>query len=119
MNDDTLDTLATSGVEATFVPGHGDVGDARDVRAFREYLATLQTLVSNARAQGQSGEALADAVVPALRDEFGRWDSFEYLARRNVLDMEAELRGTKRIPEAQPVFGDESPDPLPGSRGNP
>jgi glyoxylase-like metal-dependent hydrolase (beta-lactamase superfamily II) len=47
---DTLDTLAKDEPDATFVPGHGDVGNAQDVIAFREYLATLRKLVSDAQA---------------------------------------------------------------------
>lgn len=64
---DTLDTLATNEVGSTFVPGHGDVGNAQDV------------------------------------DKYNRWDAFSYLARPNILEMEAELSGKKRIPQAQPT----------------
>ncbi len=100
---DTLDRLATSEASATFVPGHGDVGNAPDVVAFRGYLATLRKLVSDAQALRQSGEVLADAVTPALRGRYGRWEDFAPLARLNILAVEAELNGTKRLPQAQPV----------------
>jgi cyclase len=100
---DTLDTLAKDEPDATFVPGHGDVGNARDVMAFREYLATLRKLVSDAQAMRQSGEALADAVMPALSDKYSRWDYFKYLARLNILETDAELSGIKRIPQAPPA----------------
>ena len=100
---DTLDTLAKNEADSTFVPGHGDVAHVQDVEAFREYLATLRKLVSDAQAMGMSGEALADAVMPALRDKYNRWDSFKDLARDNILSLDAELRGTKRIPQAQPA----------------
>jgi len=53
---DTLDTLVKNEPDATFVPGHGDVGTAQDVASFREYLATLRRLVSDAQAQKKSGE---------------------------------------------------------------
>ena len=102
---DTLDRLATSEPGATFVPGHGEVGGATDVAAFREYLVTLRKLVSDAQALGKSGEALADAVTPALSDRYSRWDSFNYLARPNILDTDAELSGKKRIPQAQATIG--------------
>jgi len=95
---DTLDRLATSGSGATFVPGHGEVGNATDVAAFREYLVTLGKLVSEAQAAGMSGEALADAVMPRLSDRYGRWNGFEYAARSNILETDSELRGKKRIP---------------------
>src|SRR6185295_19029070 len=97
---DTLDRLAKSEPAATFVPGHGDVGNATDVAAFREYLVTLGKLVSDAQAAGMSGEALADAVMPRLRDRYGRWNGFDYSARPNILQTDAELRGKKRIPQA-------------------
>ena len=100
---DTLDTLAKNEAGATFVPGHGDVGNARDVVAFREYLATLRMLVSNARTQRKSGEALVDAVMPALSDKYGRWDFFKFVARPNIQDMDAELSGKKSIPKPQPA----------------
>jgi glyoxylase-like metal-dependent hydrolase (beta-lactamase superfamily II) len=100
---DTLTTLAKNEAGATFVPGHGDVGTAGDVGAFREYLTTLRRLVSEARARGQSGDALADAVMSALSDKYSRWDAFKYLARLNILETDAELSGKKRIPQAQPA----------------
>ncbi|OLE80783.1 MAG: hypothetical protein AUF76_14170 [Acidobacteria bacterium 13_1_20CM_2_65_9] len=100
---DTLDTLAKNQADATFVPGHGNVGNAQDVAAFREYLATLRKLVSDAQALRKSGEALADAVMPALSDKYNRWDFFKYLARPNILETDAELSGKKRIPQAQPT----------------
>jgi glyoxylase-like metal-dependent hydrolase (beta-lactamase superfamily II) len=95
----TLETLAKSEPDSTFVSGHGDVGNAQDVGVFRDYLATLRTLVSDARARGQSGEALADLVMPALTAKYGNWEAFKYLARPNILDMDAELSGKKRIPQ--------------------
>src|SRR4029079_5807415 len=57
---ETLDAVAAMNEPGyTFVPGHGDVGDAQDIAAFRDYLTTLRTLVTEARAQGRSGDALA------------------------------------------------------------
>src|SRR5262249_23006923 len=52
----------------TFVPGHGDLGRSQDVDAFREYLATLRTLVSEAQAKGKAGDMLVETVLPALRE---------------------------------------------------
>jgi glyoxylase-like metal-dependent hydrolase (beta-lactamase superfamily II) len=100
---DTLDALAKSEPGAVFVPGHGEVADVEDVTAFREYLATLRKLVSDAQAVGKSGEGLADAVMPALSARYSRWDGFEYGARINILETDAELRGKKRIPQADPT----------------
>jgi cyclase len=95
---ETLGTLAAGQSGYTFVPGHGDIGSAQDVGAFREYLRTLRTLVSDARAQGRSGDALVAAVTAALRPRFGRWDYFDQVAKDNALQVEAELGGTKKIP---------------------
>jgi len=99
---DTLNTLEKDSVGFTFVPGHGDVGNAQDVAVFRDYLATVRTLVANAQAQGRpNGGAVVEAVMTPLKEQYGHWDSFTYNARLNILEMDAELRGTKRIPAVQ------------------
>jgi len=99
---DTLDTiLATNGSGYTFVPGHGDIGSAQDVAAFRDYLVTLRTLVAEAKAQGKSGDALAQALIPTLKQKYGAWEFAEPLAKDNILQTDAELSGTKRIPEVE------------------
>jgi cyclase len=95
---DTLDTLAQRFPDFTFIPGHGDVGSAEDVRAFREYLAALRKLVGEAQAQGKSGEAVVKSVMPALAEQYGKWDFFMYLVERNILDTDAELSGKKTTP---------------------
>jgi cyclase len=100
---DTLDTLTKDEQDATFVPGHGEVGKAQDVTAFRDYLVTLRTLVSDARALNKSGEKLADAVMPVLSRTYSRWIGFEAAARSNILETDSELSGTKRIPQEQPA----------------
>jgi glyoxylase-like metal-dependent hydrolase (beta-lactamase superfamily II) len=105
----TLATLVKNESGATFVPGHGNVGTAQDVGAFRDYLATLRKLVSDARARGLSGDALADAVIPTLTARYSRWDGFTYLVKPNILETAAELSGTKRIPRF--------PSPRGSSRG--
>jgi glyoxylase-like metal-dependent hydrolase (beta-lactamase superfamily II) len=96
---ETLDRVTTgSTADYAFVPGHGDVGSASHVAAFRDYLNTLRVLVTDARAQGQSGDALVAAVTAALRPRYGRWDYFEPIAKDNVLQVDAEVAGTKRVP---------------------
>jgi cyclase len=94
----TLDALLAEHAGYTFVPGHGAVGEGRDVTAFREYLVTLHALVTDARARGQSGEAVTTSVMPSLKQKYGHMEFFEQVARQNVLETEAELNGTKRIP---------------------
>jgi cyclase len=101
---DTKEQAATDGAlveelpTATFVPGHGEVGKAADVAAFRDYLTTLRQDVSRARAAGRSGPTLVEAVVPELEARFGGWSYFEHFVRPNVEQTEAELAGTKRRP---------------------
>jgi len=98
----TLETLATN-TGYVFVPGHGEVGTADDVTAFREYLVTLKTLVSEARSQGNTPASVMQRLVAALSEKYGQWDGFKYLAEPSILQMDAELSGSKRIPQPQPV----------------
>ena len=104
---DTLDTLLENDAGTMFVPGHGEVGTTLDVATFREYLATLQKLVSDALVTGKSGQALTDVVMPALAGKYKNWDksweAFEYFAKRNILEIEAELNGNKRVPQLPPA----------------
>ena len=95
---DTLDLLRTRNADYTFVPGHGEVGQTKEVASFRDYLMLLLRLVKEAQAQGQSGDAVAAAVVPALKEKYGRMEFFDGIAKQNVLDIDAELRGTKHVP---------------------
>ena len=84
--------------KATFVPGHGETGQAADVKAFRDYLAALRQAVTAARADGKSGKALMDAVLPGLKQKYGDWGYFDYFAAHNIEQTEAELAGTKKVP---------------------
>lgn len=84
--------------DATFVPGHGDPGKAADVRAFRDYLATLRKEVADARKSGKVGDALVDAVLSKLKQQYGDWGWFKHFAPRNIEQTAAELDGTKRVP---------------------
>ena len=100
---DTLDMLLKMETGTTFVPGHGEVGTTLDVATFREYLATMRKLVSEGQVAGKSGEALVDVVIPALADKYKSWDktweAFAYFAKRNILEIEAELNGNKKVPQ--------------------
>lgn len=92
--------LALPGAGGTaFVPGHGAVADASDVRDFRDYLAALRDATMTARDRGLSGPALVATVQPQLKARFGDWDLFDYFAPKEIGFMEAELAGTKRIPK--------------------
>ena len=94
----TLDTLVKTNAQYTFIPGHGDVANARDVIAFRDYLDAVRTLVSDVQRLGKTGAALVEAVLPRLKKNYGQWDYFAFLAEPNIRDMEAELSGKKRVP---------------------
>jgi cyclase len=95
----TLDALTKSDT-TSFVPGHGNVGTPGDVMAFRGYLDTLRTLVAAAKGQGKAGDAAVESVLPALAESYRQWEFFEYLAKPNILDVYAELDGTKKVPQA-------------------
>ena len=40
-----------------------------------------------------------EAVLPTLKKTSGQWAFFAFLAEQNIRDMEAELSGTKRVPQ--------------------
>jgi cyclase len=94
----TLEKLLRREESATFVPGHGDVGKATDVANFREYLVYLRTAVAAAQADGKSGDALVEAVLPGLTKKYDAWDFFKYFARPDILKTAEELEGHKKIP---------------------
>jgi cyclase len=98
---ETLYAIANDAPDYAFVPGHGEIGNAQDVAMFRAYLAHLRQWVSEAQAGGKSGAAAVDAVMPTLTAQYGQWNYFKYLAPLNIREMDAELSGTKRIPETQ------------------
>ena len=97
---ETLAALSKSSSDSpvTFVPGHGDPGTATDVAAFRGYLFDLREWVAAARKEGKSGSSLSEAVLPQVKQKYGSWQFFDYFAKRNIADLEAELSGSKRIP---------------------
>jgi cyclase len=95
---DTLDTFEARFLDYTFVPGHGDVGDLQDVASFHGYLTTVNRLVTEAQREEKVGTALTEALVPELQQKYGEWGFFDFFARPNILDIDAELRGTKRVP---------------------
>ncbi len=85
----------------TFVPGHGDVGNAEDVREFQAYLAWLRAAVKKGVDANKKGDALVAVVMPGLTEKYGDWEFFKHFSRSNILDEGAELEGSKRIPVAQ------------------
>jgi cyclase len=95
---DSLQQLAADHPSATFISGHGGVGTVGDVRDFRDYLIFLRQQIAAAQAEGKSGQALEDAVLPQLQAKYGTWGFFSNFVKRNIAQTAAELQGTKRIP---------------------
>ncbi len=81
-----------------FVPGHGDVGNLDDMQEFQNYLIWLRGAVQKALDAGKQGDALVASVLPELTEKYGSWDFFKDFSRADILDMGAELKGSKRIP---------------------
>jgi glyoxylase-like metal-dependent hydrolase (beta-lactamase superfamily II) len=94
-----LDTTThASNPTAVFVPGHGDVGTAADVKDFQKYLEYLRAITQKAVNESKTGDDLVNAVLPELTKTYGAWDFFKDFSKSNISDMAAELRGTKRVP---------------------
>lgn len=99
--------------DSAFVPGHGkfvpepeldkwDMARATDLRAFRDYLVALRTAVAAGLADGKSGDALQDAVLPKLKQDYGDLFAFDFFIHKNIAQTEAELTGTKQVPQPPP-----------------
>ena len=89
----TLDTLLTRYPTAKFVPGHGEVASAADIREFRDYLDDLRSRVKKAIADGLSlDQAKQQLVLPEKYKSF----AFQTFATPNVEDVYKELTGTKK-----------------------
>ena len=95
----TLKELQASSMAATYVPGHGDPGDTQDVEAFRNYLADLRAIAGKQIKESKTGDELVNAALPEVKEKYGQWNFFDYFAKRNIRDAEAELRSTKKIPQ--------------------
>lgn len=91
--------LAAEWPKAAFVSGHGDVGTAADVTEFHGYLTDLRGIVAQSIKNGLSGDALVNASLTQVQQKYGSWDFFDHFSKRNIADMEKELRGTKKIPQ--------------------
>jgi glyoxylase-like metal-dependent hydrolase (beta-lactamase superfamily II) len=88
----SLDKLLAQYPNAKFVPGHGEVATAADIREFRDYLDDLRVRVKQAISDGLTVEqAKQQLKLPEKYKEFG----FQNFATPNVEDMYKELKGTK------------------------
>lgn len=88
--------------ETRFVPGHGDVADAKDVSEFRAYLLELQRLVGEGRKAGLKGDALVLEVAPKMRANYPDWTISDRSIAAEIRYMNDELAGTKQRPVPQP-----------------
>jgi len=93
---------AAYGKPITFVPGHGDVANARDVDDFRTYLIDLRRLVAAGRKAKLKDEALVGYVAPKLRALHSDWTISDRAIAAEVKYMDQELAGTKKRPVPQP-----------------
>ncbi|HEX5889699.1 MAG TPA: MBL fold metallo-hydrolase [Pyrinomonadaceae bacterium] len=88
----SLDKLVAQYPNAKFVPGHGEVATAAEIREFRDYLDDLRTRVKQAISDGLTIEqAKQQLKLPEKYKDFG----FQNFAVPNVEDMYKELKGTK------------------------
>jgi cyclase len=94
----TLEKLQSDHAGATFIPGHGDVGNASDLRDFHDYISTLRRAVAQAQQAGKTGEELVNTILPDLKTKYGNWGFFDHFAPLNIQQTAAELKGQKRVP---------------------
>ena len=99
----TLEQIRKRAPSAAFVPGHGDVGNAANVEAFRAYLQNIRNWTEVPAKAGKTGDELVNAVMPNLQEKYGKWNFFKYFSRPNILDTAAEWSGTKKIPTPPPA----------------
>jgi hypothetical protein len=75
----------------TYVPGHGDVADVRDVDDFRAYLLDLKRLVGEGRKARLRDEALAQYVVSKRKALHPDWSISDRAAASEVPCVNEEL----------------------------
>ena len=89
----TLDQILKQYPTAKYVPGHGNVADAGDIRNFRDYLDDLRARVKQGIANGLTlDQAKQQLTLPEKYKSF----AFPNFAVPNVEDMYKELSGTKQ-----------------------
>ena len=90
----TLDTMLKQHPAAKYIPGHGGVAEATDIRDFRDYLDDLRARVRQGIANGLTvDQAKQQLTLPEKYKPF----AFQNFAVRNVEDMYKELKGTKQV----------------------
>jgi len=89
----SLDKVLTNHSKATFVPGHGSVATAAEIRDFRDYLDDLRSRVKKGITDGLTIEQAKDQLK--LPDKY-KGLAFQNFAQPNVEDIYKELKGTKQ-----------------------
>jgi glyoxylase-like metal-dependent hydrolase (beta-lactamase superfamily II) len=90
----TLDQMLKQYPTASYVPGHGGVAQAADIRDFRDYLDDLRMRVKQGIAKGLTiDQAKQELTLPEKYVSF----AFQNFAVPNVEDMYKELKGTKQV----------------------
>ena len=89
----SLDLVLSHHPEARFVPGHGEVGSAAEIRDFRDYLDDLRNRVKAAIDSGMTlDQAKEQLKVP---ERFKTFNGQPYFVKPNIADMYNELKGVK------------------------
>ena len=88
----TLDKILNQYSAAKFIPGHGNVAEAAEIKDFRDYLDDLRSRVKQGIADGLTvDQAKQQLKLPEKYKAF----AFQNFATPNVEDMYKELTGTK------------------------
>src|SRR5262245_25251216 len=88
----TLDRILKDHPSAKYVPGHGNVAAAADIKDFRDYLDDLRGGVRRGMAAGLTADQAKRQMT--LTDKYKAL-AFQNFATPNVEDMYKELKGTK------------------------
>ena len=89
----TLDKILNQYPSAKFIPGHGNIAEASEIKDFRGYLDDLRTRVKQGIADGLTiDQAKQQLKLPEKYKGF----AFQNFATPNVEDMYKELKGTKQ-----------------------
>ena len=89
----SLDRILSNHASAKFIPGHGDVATAAEIRDFRDYLDDLRSRVRKAIADGLTIDQAKEQLT--LPDKY-KGLAFQNFAQPNVEDVYKELKGTKQ-----------------------
>lgn len=89
----TLEKILSQYPTAKFIPGHGNVAEAQEIKAFRDYLDDLRARVRQGIANGLTLDQAKQQLK--LPDKYKAF-AFQNFATPNVEDMYKELKSTKQ-----------------------